>query len=124
LRNWNDYVEALQKIAERNPTPCPQPKTLTELDQMRTDHRNPIMHPRVVLTEPDARMMFANGESLIIAMAQEIAAAREQGGVQLALTPTNVQQIPDGSGTGQSSGADATDTASTPETDQQAKNGG
>jgi hypothetical protein len=42
---------------------------------MRTDYRNPIMHPRVVLTEGDARMLFANGESLIIAMAQEIMTA-------------------------------------------------
>ena len=85
LKNWNDYIEELRKIAAKNPKPAPETKTLAELDQMRTDYRNPIMHPRVVLSEPDARMLFANGESLIIAMAQEIARVKEQGGVQLAL---------------------------------------
>ena len=30
------------------------------------------MHPRVVLLEADARMLFDNGESLIIAMATEM----------------------------------------------------
>ncbi len=92
LNNWHDYKKELDKIAAKKPTPCPNAKTLAELDQMRTDYRNPIMHPRVILTEPDARMLFANGESLIIAMAQEIAEAQKQGGVQLALAP-NVTQI-------------------------------
>jgi len=32
LKNWNDYIEALQKIAAKNPTPVPQEKTLAELD--------------------------------------------------------------------------------------------
>lgn len=83
LHGWKDYIEALTKIAEGNPTPCPLKKTLAELDQMREDYRNPIVHPRVVLTEGDARMLFANGESLIIAMAQELAEAAK--GVQPAL---------------------------------------
>jgi hypothetical protein len=89
LKSWNDYIVALRKIAAQNPTPTPREKTLAELQQMKDDYRNPIMHPRVVLTEPDARMLFANGESLIIAMAQEIAAAKSTGGVQLLLSPTN-----------------------------------
>lgn len=80
LNGWKDYIIALEKIAAKNPTPCPLKKTLTELDQMREDYRNPIVHPRVVLTESDARMLFANGESLIIAMAQELAEAAK--GVQ------------------------------------------
>jgi hypothetical protein len=75
LHGWKDYINALQKIADGNPTPCPLAKTLVELDQMREDYRNPIVHPRVVLSESDARMLFANGESLIIAMAQELAEA-------------------------------------------------
>lgn len=91
LHGWKDYIEALTKIAEGNPTPCPLKKTLAELDQMREDYRNPIVHPRVVLTEGDARMLFANGESLIIAMAQELAEAAK--GVQPTL------QLEGGSGT-------------------------
>jgi hypothetical protein len=83
LHGWHEYITCLQKIAETKPTPCPLAKTLIELDQMREDYRNPIVHPRVVLSEGDARMLFANGESLIIAMAQELAEASK--GVQPAL---------------------------------------
>lgn len=79
LHGWNNYVGELEKIAAANPrpTPCPLAKTLAELKQMKDDYRNPIMHPRAVLGETDARMLFANGESLIMAMAMEIKDARE-----------------------------------------------
>jgi hypothetical protein len=89
LRGWYDYKEALEKIAEKKPTPAPQAKTLAEIDQMREDYRNPIMHPRVVLTEGDARMLFANGESLIIAMAQEIAAGKKKALITLVADDTD-----------------------------------
>jgi hypothetical protein len=79
LHSWNEYIQELETIAKGNPTPCPAKKTLAELRQMKDDYRNPIAHPRVVLGEPDARMLFANGESLIIAMAQEIAEVRKSG---------------------------------------------
>jgi hypothetical protein len=52
--------------------PRPEEKTLVEFDQMRQDFRNPIVHTRVSLDEADARILFNNGESLIIAMASEI----------------------------------------------------
>jgi hypothetical protein len=83
LHGWYDYIKALRAVAEAKPSPCPQDKTLSELDQMREDYRNPIVHPRVVLSEGDARMLFANGESLIIAMAQEMCEAAK--GVQAGL---------------------------------------
>jgi hypothetical protein len=82
LRSWDDYHKALDKIAAAKPSPSPEEKTLVEFDQMRRDYRNPIVHPRVSLTEADARILFNNGESLIIAMASEIKAIREAGGVQ------------------------------------------
>ena len=69
LRSWDDYHKELTKIAASNPVPSPQPKTLIEFDQMRQDYRNPLAHPRVSLTEADARVVFNNGESLIILMA-------------------------------------------------------
>lgn len=74
LRSWNDYLKALEALDDTAPHGKPSAKTLAELRQMKDDYRNPIAHPRVVLSEPDARMLFANGESLIIAMAQEIRA--------------------------------------------------
>lgn len=85
LHSWHDYAKALGKIAEAKPTPAPAEKTLAELTQMKDDYRNPIMHPRVTLTESDAKMLFNNGESLIIAMAEEILAINKAGGVQPAL---------------------------------------
>lgn len=91
LRSWDDYHKELAKIAANNPTPAPEPKTLIEFDQMRQDYRNPIVHPRVTLNEADSRILFNNGESLIIAMASEIKTATTvQGGVQPALIPVAV----------------------------------
>jgi len=87
LRSWDDYHKELAKIAAGKPDPAPDEKTLVEFDQMRKDYRNPIVHPRVSLNEADARILFNNGESLIIAMASEICKVRKaQGGVQPALT--------------------------------------
>lgn len=86
LRSWAEYVTELNKIAKTKPTPAPEPRTLTELDQMRQDYRNPLMHPRVSLNDADARILFNNGESLIIGMASEICKVRSaQGGIQPAL---------------------------------------
>jgi hypothetical protein len=82
LRSWDDYHKELAKVVAAKPTPCPEEKTLIEFDQMRIDYRNPIVHPRVILTEADARILFNNGESLIIAMASEIRQVQvTQGGV-------------------------------------------
>ena len=69
LHGWHDYIEALKKV---NAAPTPSDKTLSQLTQMKDDFRNPLAHPRVVLSETDARMLFDNGESLILAMASEI----------------------------------------------------
>jgi hypothetical protein len=82
LKSWHEYAKEIKDIAAANPKPAPSAKTLAEFTQMKDDYRNPIMHPRVSLKESDARMLFDNGESLIIAMAEEIAAIREAGGVQ------------------------------------------
>jgi hypothetical protein len=66
---WNDYIVALENSSLSEKA---SPKTIAELKQMKDDYRNPIVHPRVTLLEADARMLFNNGESLIIAMAQEL----------------------------------------------------
>jgi hypothetical protein len=91
--SWGHFLIDLEKVKEQ---PAPDPKTLSEIKQMKDDYRNPLMHPRVVLTEGDARMLFANGESLIIAMAQEIKKVA-QSGVQpsLGLVFSSGLAIPD-----------------------------
>lgn len=73
-------------MAQQSQTPPPSEKTRAELKRMKDDYRNPVAHPRVTLEESDARMLFANGESLIIAMAQELKAA-SQSGIQPVLIP-------------------------------------
>jgi hypothetical protein len=95
LRSWDDYHKELAKIAEGKPTPAPEEKTLIEFDQMRRDYRNPIVHPRVALGEADIRILFNNGESLIIAMASEIKRAQiSQGGVQPTLSLISPAALP------------------------------
>lgn len=69
LHGWSDYIKALREVPSKRK---PLDKTLVELGQMRKDFRNPLAHPRVVLSETDARVLFDNGESLILAMASEI----------------------------------------------------
>ncbi len=77
LNGWKDYIEALDKVRKAGTFPDNQlsEKTLKELDQMREDYRNPLAHPRVELNESEARMVFSNGESLIIGMAGELGSA-------------------------------------------------
>ena len=77
LNSWNDYVQELEGIVSDGASIGPTAKTLAELRQMKDDYRNPIMHPRVILSESDARVRFDNGESLIIAMADELRAKEE-----------------------------------------------
>jgi hypothetical protein len=79
LRGWKDYVDALEKVRVAKTFPEDQlsEKTLKEFDQMREDYRNPLAHPRVVLNESEARVLFSNGESLIICMAIELRKAVE-----------------------------------------------
>lgn len=74
LKTWHEYLTELDGMASEDPAEASKPskKTVTELKQMKDDYRNPIMHPRIVLNEADARMLFANGEAAIIAMAMEM----------------------------------------------------
>ena len=69
LNGWSDYIVKLKGVTSN---PKPSSKTLAELEQMKDDFRNPLAHPRVILSETDARMLFDNGEALILGMASEI----------------------------------------------------
>ena len=81
---WHDYLIELEALPEGT-TPMPDPKTVAVIRQMKDDYRNPVVHPRVVLTEADARMLFNNGESAIIGMTQGLkdAAVGSQGALAL-----------------------------------------
>lgn len=70
---WYDYIKALEGVTG---PPAPSAKILAGIKQMKDDYRNPLMHPRVVLDEAEARILFAGGESLIMGMASEIRDAK------------------------------------------------
>ncbi|MEM7121908.1 MAG: hypothetical protein AAF563_11565 [Pseudomonadota bacterium] len=87
---WHDYLKDLEGLPQGT-SPEPNPKVLAVIRQMKDDYRNPVVHPRVVLTEADARMLFNNGESALIGMAQGL--MKLAGGSQsaLALIPSKPQ---------------------------------
>lgn len=60
-RNWGKYIEALKKHKA-------DPKIVVVLDQLREMHRNPIMHPEVVLTSDEATTLIGIAQSVIVAM--------------------------------------------------------
>jgi hypothetical protein len=91
-RTWNDYIKALEAVKQGH-DPMPQARTIAELRQMKDDFRNPLMHPRVVLSEGDARILFNNGETLIIAMAQEISKIAASAQSSLSLVKTSAAPI-------------------------------
>jgi len=65
-RNWGAYVKILKDGGADD-------KVCGALDQLRTLHRNPTMHPEVVLTVTEADSLLGMAKSAIIAMTVDIA---------------------------------------------------
>lgn len=84
-RSWDDYVKALQKLAEGDAEYKPSERTMRALLQMKDLDRNPLMHPREVLNETDASLLFDIGKVSIIVMAHEMMEAT--GEPELPLEP-------------------------------------
>ncbi|MGD9508487.1 MAG: hypothetical protein AB7I59_26955 [Geminicoccaceae bacterium] len=74
LRSWHDYIKALEAQAQVSAPPVPGLATIEYLKQMKDSDRNPISHPRVILDEAEACILFASGQSLIGRMLQELSA--------------------------------------------------
>ena len=73
LRGWQDYIDALQEIAEDSSAKAkPQERTLHDLTHLKDSSRNPIMHPRVILDDVDADVLISAGKNAMIQMALEI----------------------------------------------------
>lgn len=83
---WHEYLKELEELPEGT-APAPDEKALAAIRRMKDDYRNPVAHPRVVLEEADARMLFDMGESVIICMAQGLKETAEgpQGALALLL---------------------------------------
>ncbi|MBI4295037.1 MAG: hypothetical protein HY669_02595 [Chloroflexi bacterium] len=73
-RNWGTYVRELKD------TDADQ-KVVAVIDQIRELHRNPTVHPEVVLSEDAATGLFAIAHSAIVAMENDLAKdkARQPG---------------------------------------------
>ncbi len=73
LHGWQDYIDALQKIADDPGAKAkPQKRTLHDLTHLKDSSRNPIMHPRVILDDMDADILLSGGKNVMIEMALEI----------------------------------------------------
>jgi hypothetical protein len=76
---WKDYVIELRKLHTRKPKPkhLPDNRTLYAIDEVREHHRNPLMHPREVLSDTDADMILTVAKAAMVKMAEEIKAVWE-----------------------------------------------
>jgi hypothetical protein len=83
--SWGDFLKELEGAKSSDAGICPSEKVISELRQLKDDYRNPLMHPRVVLSEADARVLFDNGESLIILMAEHLRSMNETSAARLLL---------------------------------------
>lgn len=63
-RNWGAYVRALRAASAPN-------RLSALLDQIRDNHRNPLMHPEHFLSADEAIMLFDIAKSAIVAFVQE-----------------------------------------------------
>lgn len=89
LNGWMDYYNALSKVVADGQFSAPSEKSLAELLQMKDDYRNPLMHPRTVLDESDALILFMNGASLITLMAQDLKPSKDDQGMLTLVAPTD-----------------------------------
>lgn len=62
-RDWNGYIQCLKSTDA-------DPKILAILDQIRSLHRNPTIHPQEVLTINEAMTLFGIAQSAIVAMVE------------------------------------------------------
>ncbi len=73
-KNWGTYLQELKK-ANANPD------VMAVLNQIRSIHRNPVMHPEVILTIDEAIDLFDIGKAAIRAMVVEIQKLKSQQSV-------------------------------------------
>lgn len=57
-QNWGEYIQQLKKHnADKG--------TIDQMQNLKDNHRNPLMHPQDILTMPEAVSLFAVGQSTI-----------------------------------------------------------
>jgi hypothetical protein len=71
LKSWNEYVKALTDLREKG-KPLPSARAIRALQQLKDLDRNQLMHPRAVLNEIDADLLWSVGRAAVIQMALEM----------------------------------------------------
>lgn len=68
-RNWGAYVRNLNSHKKHDPASKVDTKLIALIDQVREHHRNPVMHPEVILTPDEAQSLFSICQAVIITFA-------------------------------------------------------
>lgn len=82
-RGWHDYAEALDKLSDGDDKEAPSKRVIRSVRQIKDLDRNRIMHPRAVLEEADAMILFMVATSAIAQMAMCLRDAGGQTELQL-----------------------------------------
>ncbi len=75
-RNWGNYIKALKEAGANE-------KVVHCLEQIKTLHRNPLIHPDVTLTMPEALSLWAICASAIQAVVADIETRQEAPSPQI-----------------------------------------
>ncbi len=89
FKTWGQFEAALKDVED---PPMPNERTLGHLKLMRENDRNPIMHPRIDLSDADADALLGLAKATMIFMAQEMAKL-EGAGKQLKLVEGSHESI-------------------------------
>ena len=73
LKNWGQYLEALEKRASGEATPKPSPEAIALIRQIKDIYRNPVIHPERVLSADEASTLFHSTLAAIGRIAVELA---------------------------------------------------
>lgn len=79
----NDFLSGLEGLKKGEGQVVPAKKTLRTVREFKDLDRNPLMHPRAVLSETDARVHFDLAAAAIIAMAREMIDIGDRGKQEL-----------------------------------------
>jgi hypothetical protein len=69
--NWGSYVAHLESVLKGAARRKPKVQNVDLIRQLKNNYRNPVMHADMVLTEEEARDIFAMGGVVISALARE-----------------------------------------------------
>jgi hypothetical protein len=70
--NWGSYIAHLEQIIKSGKRKKPKSQNIDLLRQLKNNHRNPVMHADLILSEQEAQDVFSIGGVVINALALEL----------------------------------------------------